>query len=668
VSRKKFWTIILSLLGSSPAFADTLTFPYDFTAGTTIQSAQVNANFTEAENIVNGNLTNANIKASASISLSKLNLTEEFFILRGAGNRGVSHGVTADTVPRVSLYTGSGGLGGISFGAGGASAQDLLLRRTDANTLALRNFGDSADKNLTLGDLTASGNVAVTGNITVGSITSGTWAGTIITTAKGGTGTDLSGGAAGDLIYMTGGSGFSRLAASGNGSKFIRFNAGANAPEAVALVPVTAGGTGTDLSAAAAGSVAYFTSGSAMGLLNASGNASKFIRFNSGANAIEAATPGGSVAGDGSDGAVTLTTSTVSGPKQYNATTLSVTAANTVTHDTVGVKYIYNATGTITINGTITGTGVGYPGGTGAPAGSLSGRGGAGPGGGGAIHSQSAAVGGGGGGSFGAGGRGGAASGTTFGCAGGAALSFGEIGGSGGGGGQADGTSGAGGAPGAGGAKLLFIAADTISLPSGGVVNALGGAATNASASNGGGGGGGGGGDVWFISTKSSGGVNLAAGSTVNVTGGAGSNDNGTGGGGGGGGGGRVRGWCAGGATMAGTLTVAGGAAGTGDQNGEAGGTGSSASITGTPNYPLIAWAVDTKEGYAALDNMCMLATIAHGEHIVEVGQRDLAWAAAGNNLEGFCYYNSADTVITQSEGKAATVCGELEEIFKDAA
>lgn len=65
---------------------------------------------------------------------------------------------------------------------------------------------------------------------------------------------------------------------------------------------------------------------------------------------------------------------------------------------------------------------------------------------------------------------------------------------------------------------------------------------------------------------------------------------------------------------------------------------------------------------------MCAASTTAHGEHTVAVGQRDLAWAAAGNNLEGFCYFNSADTVVTQSEGKAATVCGDLEEIFKDAA
>lgn len=141
------------LLSVLPAAADTLTIPNSFTDGTTASATQVNANFTAVTTVVNGNIANANIKSAAAISLSKLDLTTELFVLRTAAERCISAGTTGDTVPRVGFDSS----GRIFFGPGSATATDLLIKRTDANTLAIRNAGDSADKNLTVGAITGSG-------------------------------------------------------------------------------------------------------------------------------------------------------------------------------------------------------------------------------------------------------------------------------------------------------------------------------------------------------------------------------------------------------------------------------------------------------------------------------------------------------------------------------
>lgn len=141
------------LLTVLPAAADTLTIPNSFTDGTTASATQVNANFTAISTVVNGNIANANIKSAAAISLSKLDLTTELFVLRAAANRCISAGTTGDTVPRVGFNSD----GQVFFGAGSATATDLILKRTDANTLAIRNAADNADKNLTVGAITGSG-------------------------------------------------------------------------------------------------------------------------------------------------------------------------------------------------------------------------------------------------------------------------------------------------------------------------------------------------------------------------------------------------------------------------------------------------------------------------------------------------------------------------------
>lgn len=117
-----------------------LTFTYTFTAGTTAQSSQVNANFTSVATVVNGNLDNTNLSASAGIVATKLNLTSEFMNLRATNNRGFSGGVTGDTVPRVALNS----RGSLDFGPGSATAQDIALTRESSTVLAVRNQADGA--------------------------------------------------------------------------------------------------------------------------------------------------------------------------------------------------------------------------------------------------------------------------------------------------------------------------------------------------------------------------------------------------------------------------------------------------------------------------------------------------------------------------------------------
>src|SRR3990167_1472832 len=108
---------LISIWAISPlrASADTLTIPYTFTPNTTAQSGQVNSNFTNVKDLINGNITNSNIKAAAAIALSKLALTATALDLMATGNNTWASGITADTVPRVTLRSE----GGIMMGAGG---------------------------------------------------------------------------------------------------------------------------------------------------------------------------------------------------------------------------------------------------------------------------------------------------------------------------------------------------------------------------------------------------------------------------------------------------------------------------------------------------------------------------------------------------------------------
>lgn len=121
--------------------------PYTATPGVTINSSQLNSRFTTIYTLVNGNIENANIKSGAAVDPTKLNLTLELGpVLRAGTNRCISAGTTGDTVPRAAILPS----GAFQTGAGSASALDLEFIRKDANTFRIRNVAASANKNLEL--------------------------------------------------------------------------------------------------------------------------------------------------------------------------------------------------------------------------------------------------------------------------------------------------------------------------------------------------------------------------------------------------------------------------------------------------------------------------------------------------------------------------------------
>lgn len=157
-------------------YADTLTIPNSFTAGTPAQAAQVNQNFSAVAGIVNGSIANDNIKSGANIAASKLDLTaavsptNEWFVKRASNNRLVSGGVTGDTVPRVSLFTDSSGRGGVFLGAGSSSAQDVGIVRLSAGGLGVMSgattHGALSSHTISVKQSTSSDNLARVGFVT----------------------------------------------------------------------------------------------------------------------------------------------------------------------------------------------------------------------------------------------------------------------------------------------------------------------------------------------------------------------------------------------------------------------------------------------------------------------------------------------------------------------
>lgn len=464
------------LLSVLPAAADTLTIPNSFTDGTTASATQVNANFTAITTVVNGNIANANIKSAAAISLSKLDLTTELFVLRTAAERCISAGTTGDTVPRVGFDSS----GRIFFGPGSATATDLLIKRTDANTLAIRNAGDSADKDLTVGGLTASGNVAGV---------NGTFSGPVAGT----TGT-FSGAAQATALTLT-----------------------------TTPLPYTSGGTGLATAATGTVLVGNGTGYTAVG----PGSSGQVLKSNGTTLAMGAV--GGSFGGDGSAGAVTKGATTETTQLQLNATTFTQTVSTT------WAPYsgtVVNATSTCNFNGT-TNVGTGCAGG-------LICRNGAGPGGGGGVTGYGGA----GGGNAGAGGDGGDGTAKGGGSAypisaiggsggGGGPGSGNGTGGKGGGaliacsiGAMTIGASGtinldgaAGGTGAGGGAGGTASLNSQTSIANSGSILARGGNGT-ANGGTGYGGGGGGGGYVQFISPSNTNGTRTVTAGTGAATGG----------------------------------------------------------------------------------------------------------------------------------------------------
>ncbi|MBX9570909.1 MAG: hypothetical protein K2X77_18590 [Candidatus Obscuribacterales bacterium] len=365
----------------------------------------------------------------------------------------------------------------------------------------------------------------------------------------------------------------------------------------------------------------------------------------------------GAFGGDASDGAITISgATTYSGPIQKNTSSFTVDSSKTLTLDTAS-PLIINATGAITINGTITSSGCGGAGGAGGvnPSGSFAatGKNGAGPGGG-SSPNIGALAGGGGGASGGDGGRGGGTASSTLQGAAGSSYWAWRGGGSGGGAGNGS-TSATLGAGGAGGACIMLVAVGAITVSSTGAITSNGANGGNASGTACGGGGGGGG-MVWLISQTS---VTCQASSVITATGGNGGNDSGTGGGGGGGGGGRRVAWSPSN-TLSGTTTLTAGSGGSGDGNGESGGAGVATSITGTPNLPLLAW-VEQKDGQEYITTVEKIERV-KGNKEVMMHQRALANAFAKGNID---QYAKAMTPGFDAETTCINMFDVVDEVLK---
>lgn len=142
----------LMLLATLPARAGITPDPYTWLPGQVISASTQNARFSTLYTLVNGNLDNANINASAAIAMTKLDLTQELPILRSAAARCFSAGNTGDTIYRCTIDSN----GKIHFGPGGGSALDTLLKRESSGVLAIRDEADSSYSGLKAGVITSS--------------------------------------------------------------------------------------------------------------------------------------------------------------------------------------------------------------------------------------------------------------------------------------------------------------------------------------------------------------------------------------------------------------------------------------------------------------------------------------------------------------------------------
>lgn len=156
------WSLIA--ITTSAGFAGIVTDPHTSVPGATILSSDLNARFSTLYALVNGQLDNANLKVGAAINPTKLDLTKEFPILRPlAADRGVSVGVSGDTQARTAIR----GDGSVTWGPGGSTVFDTILKRTGVGALSIRNAADSGNADLTVGNLTISGTLSAAGTTIV---------------------------------------------------------------------------------------------------------------------------------------------------------------------------------------------------------------------------------------------------------------------------------------------------------------------------------------------------------------------------------------------------------------------------------------------------------------------------------------------------------------------
>lgn len=270
-----------------------------FTSGTTAQSAQVNANFNEIATLLNGNILNAHISGSAAIALTKLNKTTEFQVLRSATAACVGAGTTGDTVSRIQMSAD----GELEFGAGSASAVDIMIKRVSSSVLGIRNVADNADRGLTASTLTLSG-AFTPATVTLGVVYYGDGTNQVA----------LSGNTSATLQVLT---------QTGNGSV-----SAAPAWGTLNTSVLTAGTLGIARGGTNNGSLGVSALGIYVGdgskIVQITGTASQQFRVNAGGTAIEAFTPSSyDIAINTCEFRLTLTTGTA-------VTTADVTAATTI--------------------------------------------------------------------------------------------------------------------------------------------------------------------------------------------------------------------------------------------------------------------------------------------------------------------------------------------------
>ena len=282
--RRRIALLLALSCSVAPALADAFTTPYTFTAGTTIQSAQVNSNFSYIASFFNTpSIANDNIKSGAAINPTKLDLTAEFPILRSAAARCLSAGTTGDTVYRCTITAD----GYIQFGPGGSSALDTMLKRSAAGILQVfadtsgTTYGEMQALNFTLRSASnnlkfAAASIATAARTVTwpdpGANVSGIYATSGFTSNAGG------------VAYGTGNSTIDVCAAGTSGKPLV--SAGASAPS-FATLGISGGGTNNaSLGVSALG----IYTGDGTKMTQITGTANQQFRVNAGGTAIEAFT------------------------------------------------------------------------------------------------------------------------------------------------------------------------------------------------------------------------------------------------------------------------------------------------------------------------------------------------------------------------------------------
>jgi hypothetical protein len=567
-------------LGAAEAKAAIIVKPVTYSAGQILPASSLNSDFDTIYNDYNGNITNANISASAAIASTKINYNATAFLKLATGNNTWASGITGDTEPRITMTSD----GYLLYGTGSATP-DVGIKRSAAHTLQLFNNTGGGNPTLDMNGGTISNATVPPSSLNLTSSTgmvsqtaSTTYAARTITAGSGisvSNGSGVSGNPTITLSDITGSTGIiaetaantytARTLTAGTGIS-ISNGDGVSGNPTVSITNTAGSGTCTscNLTVNGQGQITAQSSG----------------------------VSGASYGGSGVEGAVTESATTYTSPTQRNCTTYTLNNGTTMAFDQSPL--IINSTSTTTINGTIEGIGSGNSGGGGGSNGDVGVNGsGIAPG---SSHLGSGASGGGGGGhSSGlaiSGGRGGAGTSSVYAAASGGSYTSCLTGGSGGGGGASSST-GTGATGGHGGGCIVFCSVGALQVGSTGVINMTGGVGTNGSGNNGGGGGGGSGGEIWLTSQTS---VTTIAGGALIVSGGNGGNGSGAGGSGGGGGGGcgRIFLWSPS-ITDGATSTYGGGSGGTATGAGQAGEAGqgivpSNTQIVGSPNLPLLVW------------------------------------------------------------------------------